>query len=121
MNIRGPSKTDIEINNKTEEDICPVANVGTVIKQKKHTDYVSFHCFVNTGDRPMVPTTLRYKLKLLTKKDIACNDDKGAINFTLFEAMHRQYSRKWCQVKMTKRNKFSNNNPFNKNIRSKHT
>ena len=32
MNIRDPSKTDIEINNKTEEDICPVANVVTVIK-----------------------------------------------------------------------------------------
>ena len=101
--------------------MCPVANVGTVIKQKKHTDYVSFHYFVNIGDRPMVQTTLRYKLKLLIKKDIACNDDKGAINFTLFEAIHRLYSRKWCQVKMTKRNMFSNNNPSNKNIRSKHT
>ena len=47
MNFRDPSKTDIEINNKTEleeqdkvpfkltnfsKDICPVANVGTVFK-----------------------------------------------------------------------------------------
>ena len=47
MNFRDLSKTDIEINNKTEleeqdevpfklsnfsEDICPVANVGTVFK-----------------------------------------------------------------------------------------
>ena len=56
MNFRDPSKTDIEINNKTElkeqdevpfkfkkvsEDVCPVVTVGAVLKEKKHNEYVS--------------------------------------------------------------------------------
>ena len=59
MNIHDPSKTDIELNNKTEleeqdevhfkfrkvsDDVCPVVTVGAILKEKKHNDYVSLHC-----------------------------------------------------------------------------
>ena len=74
MNFRDPSKTDIEINNKTEleeqdevpfkfrkvsEGIYSVVTVGAILKEKKHNDYVSLDCYVNIEDRPTVPTTLR--------------------------------------------------------------
>ena len=98
MNFRDPSETDIEINNKTEleeqdevafkfrkvsEDVCPVVTVGTALKEKKHNDYVFFHCYVNIEDRPLVSTTLRYQTKTITKKDVTCNDDTGTIKLTL--------------------------------------
>ena len=61
-NFRDSSKTDIEINNKTElekqdevlfefrevsEDVCPVVTVGAVSKEKKHSDHMSLHCYIN--------------------------------------------------------------------------
>ena len=98
MNFRDPSKTDIEINNKTEleeqdevafkfrkvpQDVCPVVTVGAVLKEKKHNDYVSLHCYVYTEDRPLLPTTLRYQTKAINKKDVTCNEDTGTIKLTL--------------------------------------
>ena len=53
MNFHDPSKTDTEINNKTEleeqdevpfkfgknsDDVCPVVTVGAILKEKKHND-----------------------------------------------------------------------------------
>ena len=99
MNFRDPSKTDIEINNKTEleeqdevpfkfkkvsEDVCPVVALGVVLKEKKHNDYVSLHCYVNIEDRPLVPTTLRYQTKVINKKDVTCNDGTGTTKLTLW-------------------------------------
>ena len=99
MNFRDPSKTDIEINNKTEleeqdevpfkfkkvsEDVCPVVALGVVLKEKKHNDYVSLHCYVNIEDRPLVPTTLRYQTKVINKKDATCNDETGTTKLTLW-------------------------------------
>ena len=99
MNFRDPSKTDIEINNKTEleeqdevafkfrkvpQDVCPVVTVGAVLKEKKHNDYVSLHCYVNIEDRPLVPTTLRYQTKVINKKDVTCNDGTGTTKLTLW-------------------------------------
>ena len=61
MNFCGPSKTDTEINNKTEleeqdevafkfrkvsEDVWPLATLGAVLKEKKHNDCVSLHCYL---------------------------------------------------------------------------
>ena len=62
MNFCDSSKTDIKINNKTElekqdevpfefrkvlEVVCPVLTVETVSKEKKHSDHVSLHCYIN--------------------------------------------------------------------------
>ena len=69
---------------KVSEDVCPLVTLGAVLKEKKHNDCVSLHCYVNIEDRPLVPTTLRYQTKTINKKNVTCIDDTGTIKLTFW-------------------------------------
>ena len=75
INYKDNSKIDIDVNKDTilieqnkvpfkyrkiMDKICPIVTIGTILKEKKISDCISLHCFINIEDRPSISTKLTY-------------------------------------------------------------
>ena len=99
MNFMDNTKTDIEINEETElieqaeapfkyrkvmDEICPIVTISQILKEKKHDDKISLHCYVNINNRPITSTKLKHSDVIVNKKEVACNDNTGTIKLTIW-------------------------------------
>ena len=66
------------------DKICPIVTIGTILKEKKISDCISLHCFINIEDRPSISTKLTYSSTSINKQEIACNDNTSTIKLTLW-------------------------------------
>ena len=65
------------------DEICPVVTIGTILEEKKNTDCISLHCFINVEDHPSISTKLPYSATSVYKKEVSCTDNTGTIKLTL--------------------------------------
>ena len=98
INYKDNSKIDIEINKDTilmeqnkapfkyrkiMDEICPNVTIGTILKEKKNSDCISLHCFIDLKTAQVYPLNFHIHQLPSTKK-VTCNDNTCTIKLTLW-------------------------------------
>lgn len=98
VNYHDNTKTDIEVNNKTQlievpeiqfkyrklEEDCPVLTIHGIQNERKNKDLASVEAFVNVDNRPVVTVNTKFGFQSINKKEVAINDETGIIKLALW-------------------------------------